>query len=312
MSALVFADRKKFETLPSEVQKLVEGLTPLQFNKLRVSISGFDHFDFMQLPLEVREMIYKYLVLTSGVFSDPWTRYDTRVVPHPILSVSKEICSEVQSVMYRNTTFRHSFEMKDYLADTIENHRFAFRQFRNVELGLTPLGWHIHDDKEEQDLPRLLQCLVNILASRDSLLETSLKLTFVNRTATSRRSTNAYFAIHYHKPCSHGLFEPCQRGLPGTDEEQLEELKAAWMRAQFLHLVNKFRTILANKGLNFVTVTTNVEQTGHNVRVQRINEFTVKFRNLHTGKEGVMKCGDAGRKIKVKYGTGVGALDNLV
>lgn len=38
-SSLVFADRDKFEALPSELQKVVEGLTPLQFNKLRASMS---------------------------------------------------------------------------------------------------------------------------------------------------------------------------------------------------------------------------------------------------------------------------------
>jgi hypothetical protein len=37
--ALVFADRKKFAELPDEVQKVVEGLTPAQFNKLRASMS---------------------------------------------------------------------------------------------------------------------------------------------------------------------------------------------------------------------------------------------------------------------------------
>lgn len=182
-------------------------------------------------------MIYGYWVLTSGVLY-PLTGYKHRVTPHPILTVSNEIRNEVQSVMYRNTAFCHAFEMKDYMAGTIgEKYRFAFRMFRNIELTLTPLGWHIHQDEEEKDLPHLLRTLANILATRDNLLETQLKLTFLTRSAISTRfSTNAYFGIDYHKTRSHGLFEPCQKRLPGTDEEQYEELKVAWMRAQFLHL----------------------------------------------------------------------------
>ncbi|KAE9971249.1 hypothetical protein EG328_005760 [Venturia inaequalis] len=315
MSALVFANREKFETLPSEVQKVVEGLTPLQFNKLRASISRFEHFDFMRLPPEIREMIYSYWVLTSGVLSASWNGYK-RLCPPPILTTSKEVCNEVQSVMYRNTTFRHTFEMKDYLNRSIisvHKYQFAFRMFRNIELTLTPLGWHIHQEEEEKDLPHLLHSLSNILATRNNLLETRLKLTFVTRTAASTRlSTNAHFAIDYHRLCRHGLFEPCQRGLPGTVEEQYEELKAAWMRAQFLYLVTRFRSALAAKGVNFVIVNTNVEQTGHNIRVQRVNEYTVNFRNLSTGVEGVIKCRDAGRKIRVRYGTSIGALENFV
>lgn len=38
-SDLVFADRKKFDELPIEVQKVVKDLTPAQFNKLRASLS---------------------------------------------------------------------------------------------------------------------------------------------------------------------------------------------------------------------------------------------------------------------------------
>lgn len=183
-------------------------------------------------------MIYGYWVLTSGIRTGPWINHNKRCIPHPILTASKEICNEVQSVMYRNTTFRYAFEMKDYFTGTTgDNYQFAFRMFRSVELTLTPLGWHIHQDEKEKDLPHLLQSLANILATRDNLLETQLRLTFITRTAIpTRYSTNAYFGIDYHKSCSHSLFEPCQQGLPGTDEEQLEELKVAWMRAQFLYL----------------------------------------------------------------------------
>lgn len=182
-------------------------------------------------------MVYGYWVLTSGVLS-PWSAYHKRIKTHPVLTVSKEIRNEVQSVMYRNTTFRHAFEMKDYFAGTItEKYKFAFRMFRNIDLTLTPLGWHIHQDEEEKDLPHLLRAIVDTLSTRGNRLEMQLKLTFVTRTAVSTKySTNAYFGIDYHFYCSHGLFEPCQQGLPGTDEEQIEELKVAWMRAHFLHL----------------------------------------------------------------------------
>lgn len=205
-------------------------------------------------------MIYGYLILTSGVLYDWKGSYNERIAPYPILEVSKDISTEVQSVMYRNTIFRHAFEMKEYEAGTIGNHvfstinnkyRFAFRMFRNIELTLTPLGWHIHQDEEEMDLPHLLRCLINILASRDNRLAMELKITFVPRTAVvTRPPTKGYFGIEYHKSCSHGVFEPCQRGLPGTAEEQQEELKAAWMRAHLLHLgmsINRLKSLLAGR-----------------------------------------------------------------
>jgi hypothetical protein len=206
--------------------------------------------------------------------------------------------------MYRNIIYKSNIETKNYPA-LREKDKLALAKFRNIDLKMTTLGWHIHQSKmEPSDLTFAIRSMVKILNSRVDHAPTMLTLTFATRTTTTHNSSNAYYSINYHVRCNHGLFHPCKQHLPGNLDEQEEELKAAWMRAHLQFLVSRVRDSL-ERTAPFVTLKTNVDETGHNVRVQRVDEFTVKFKNLNTRKEGTLKVkGTGGRKVRVQYGSG--------
>lgn len=223
-------------------------------NQILIS-SRHDHFDLMKLPLEIREIIYFYLLVPAdGRTSSNSLRF--RYCP-PILRTCTTIYHEATKVLFQHSTFYCSvfigwgqpFSRKDEV---------ALAGFRNIDISLYLEQWHIDETKAVDYGPvQCLEKLVQGIESRGDGVSVHLTLT-VHPAMTGRYKFDS------------------NKFTPGDEFKfiSVDQMKEAWMRAHMRRVVSSIMLHLEERAL-YVNLITNREQVGYEIRVKRTSTTAV-------------------------------------
>lgn len=240
-------------------------------------------FDFLELPLELRETIYELVLMSSSGkfrrFSSPGRHKKSKAkpprrIPTSILLVSRQLYFEARNVLYRETACKLSIYLQFHqVGYHIERKdKIALTNFRQVNLNIHVTGQQFeYDDKAVGLVGRFLADLVDILGlaldSRYDAPTRTVKLDFRFREAND---------MNYQ-----------QRDADPISQQSCIYRKV-WYRAQIASAVNKMRKLLRFRapGLGLIT---NVETSIFGFRAQKLDARKVRFQNESNGEYGIFE-----------------------
>lgn len=258
----------------------------------------------MKLPLEIREMIYSRLVIPEErTFRSKSIQRENKyqndeyeeggMPPRPtqpparafyclsILRTSSIICNEALELMYKNVIYE--FEARDNVINIMGNcaivvhdakDDIALTRLRQFHLIISAYNLHIDDTGIITfGIAHFFRHIQSILATRADGIK--LKVTF---TFTERR---------------YDPFDPSQTFSVTTGvRDRALCLHAAFIRAQTRTFVSRIRSELLAQAPQ-VTLETNAEADGFQVRVKRVSSKIVRYKIPGSRSQGTAQLGEA-------------------
>ncbi|QDS75128.1 hypothetical protein FKW77_007583 [Venturia effusa] len=158
----------KMAKLPEDIQEFLNSLSASRFNSLQNAILPSAYFDFLGLPLELREAIYELVFATeTGVITRIDPKKECTVIFTSILGVSRAVHAEARKVLYRTNICKLTINPKKaelgYRLETDD--MLPFARFRKVELSILGTNYNIGlDGQKLGSLGSMLPHMVATLA----------------------------------------------------------------------------------------------------------------------------------------------------
>ncbi|KAE9991470.1 hypothetical protein EG327_011632 [Venturia inaequalis] len=263
----------------SQVYALLGDLTSAELRSLRISLLSTRpiYFDFLGLPLELREAIYRHaLIPNSRVIKRKFGNTKTERHSVSLLVTCRQLYSEARRVMYREATFKSTltdFVKEGYILPGYE--RIPFINYQKVKLVIVlsksaDIEYHCG---KAGTLGPFLTGLVNMLImfydSRDEAPPKQLELKFMTAVNNSS-SSNECAELNYAGPITDASW-PC----------------SIWFK---VHIAQALATMRQELHLRapFVTLISNMESEIAHIKTKFVDCKTVRFRDVTRSHQGTM------------------------
>ncbi|QDS74886.1 hypothetical protein FKW77_003636 [Venturia effusa] len=300
--------------LPHDVRAMVMTLRPDQLSILSRAISGYVNFDFMKLPLEIREMIYAYVVApNSGALcsrgvtgkypklSEAAMRILYQTTPTfyqsvPMFTTSTVVCQELESFMFKTIRFRIYFHEQITKNSTgfDERNDLALMKFNNIDIYVFLKRGEVFDIGTFGGQRRVAAFLSHILAVL----------------AKRAGESVVYLNVHFHHNIGKINAFRAQRGLItvwdfldpshkflGTSSPHFEkEIQAVWLRMKCRNMVLRWHSELYIYAPN-VKVKTNTTRSGFEVLGKMVGSKLVRFKIPTSRVQGEIALHKNGREL---------------
>ncbi|KAE9969407.1 hypothetical protein BLS_005361 [Venturia inaequalis] len=234
-------------------------------------------FDFLELPLELRETIYRLVLMSSSgavrrVSSPGAKKHETnppQELSTSILLVSRQTYLEARNVFYRETGCRLAIHLqKCRIGYQLERKdKLAFVNFRQVTLDIHIIGALIeYSDETAGSIGRFLADLVD-----------ALTLAFDSRQDAPQKTLNLDFRFE--------RVNDMDDYPPNINQRVLH--RKLWYRTQIMCVVLEMRELLSFRVPSLILMS-NVENAIGRFCTQKVGSDKVLFRNADTGDRGTL------------------------
>lgn len=202
-----------------------------------------------------------------------------------VLFVSKFMNQEAKRVVFENITY--NVKVVEGEAELHKHEKYAFANFRNVKIEVELAKWYLNQHRKPQRVISSYLYQIRVILHKRAD-QSTMRITIAFK--LNRKS--AYYQLQHERNYVGDPFDPphqfAEESVGMTQRRAaIDEYKVAWQRAHALFLAQRMRVSLGRRA-PYLSLETNVEQTGHNISISRIGSQEVLFRDLKRKKQGRM------------------------
>jgi hypothetical protein len=292
VTRLGLANQNKLSKLPKDVQSIVNVLSHGELNLLRAALSRYtysnsfcvcvitncsfrhQHFDFMALPLEIRDMIYTLLLLPEDSNKFRRSRGKKEMFPIPgltVLRTCKQVCSEGLRILY----LRGHLRLVPTIT-TVCDSEFDYTPITKAKK--LKLDFTVRRFYGSYRLSPSTTTLTRLLREITTLYEGEHKSGNRQPVVLHINLKVGHELICYHQWKSTDIFDPTNTHLqPTTWTGKGDVREVTWLRVQLPVLIDEMRADLLGKAPH-VTLTSNVDNLGpYTIITRRVSEKEILF-----------------------------------